>query len=299
MNLKNVYQMKRDYLKHLGFATASAIVTSLTKTPPPMTLPQETISPVMTLAELIRYEKAGLVIHEDAGCTRLQEAHFLVFEDGRLYNTNRNRFVIPHMSKHEYLRYTLNIDSHRNPIRVHRLVATAFIPNPLELSVVNHLDGNKFNNHVGNLEWTTPAGNSRHAKDTGLIKGRLNDPIHSKPVIQLSLDGEFISEYPSTQEASRVTGVLHSSISICARGGSFKKKKNGERVWWNANSAGGYKWDYKNIKIKPKSIKELVGLLGEMVSRFEDAALMADQDIDSELIKKCKTAVAKYKEVSK
>ena len=202
------------------------------------------------------------------------------------------------MSKHSYLRYTLNIDSHRNPIRVHRLVATVFIPNPLGLFVVNHLDGNKLNNHVSNLEWTTPAGNSRHAKETGLIKGRLNDPIQSKPVIQLTLEGAFVKEYPSTQDASRATGVLHSSISACARGGYFKKKKNGERVWWNANSAGGFKWEYKNIKIKQESIKELVNLLGEMVHRFQGAAESADHDIDTDLIKRCKAALAKYKEVT-
>lgn len=51
---------------------------------------------------------------------------------------------------------------------VHRLVAGAFIPNPLALPVVNHKDGNKQNNAVDNLEWMTHSQNIQHAFDTGL-----------------------------------------------------------------------------------------------------------------------------------
>lgn len=56
-------------------------------------------------------------------------------------------------------------------IRVHRLVAEHFIPNPdiLKFTQVNHIDGNKLNNHVNNLEWVTPAQNMQHAVATGLL----------------------------------------------------------------------------------------------------------------------------------
>lgn len=54
-------------------------------------------------------------------------------------------------------------------LTIHRLVAKAFIPNPDNLTQVNHIDGNKENNYVGNLEWVSQARNIQHAFETGLM----------------------------------------------------------------------------------------------------------------------------------
>lgn len=54
-------------------------------------------------------------------------------------------------------------------IRPHKAVAEAFIPNPCNYKVVNHLDANKLHNHYTNLEWTTYKGNSQHASKLGLL----------------------------------------------------------------------------------------------------------------------------------
>lgn len=72
-------------------------------------------------------------------------------------------------------------------LRIHRLVAFAFILNPDNKPEVNHIDGNKVNNHISNLEWVTPAENSQHAWRT-----RLSKPIHGTDKVNSKLDEEMV-----------------------------------------------------------------------------------------------------------
>jgi len=68
-------------------------------------------------------------------------------------------------------RYYIDLvkDGVRKHITIHRLVAEAFIPNPNNYPVINHIDGNPCNNNVSNLEWCTYSHNSKHAYDMGLV----------------------------------------------------------------------------------------------------------------------------------
>jgi hypothetical protein len=68
-----------------------------------------------------------------------------------------------------YLAVDLYDNGERKTKRVHRLVAEAFVPNPHGKPEINHIDGNRHNNKVSNLEWVTKKENCRHAWDNGLV----------------------------------------------------------------------------------------------------------------------------------
>lgn len=70
--------------------------------------------------------------------------------------------------KKGYLRLRVTLERKKQSYKVHRLVAEAFLPNPMGKTQVNHKDGNKENNAVYNLEWSNNAENAQHAIETGL-----------------------------------------------------------------------------------------------------------------------------------
>lgn len=134
-----------------------------------------------------------------------------------------------------YLRVRLYFGKHRKTCKVHRLVAQAFIPNPLNLPEVNHLDGNKANNRAENLEWVTAHENSLHAYANGLKENTrkhaqlLGKTIgkealeraklkHFVPVKAVKIDTgeEFV--FDSIKEAVATLGVMQSGISAVLTG---------------------------------------------------------------------------------
>lgn len=117
---------------------------------------------------------------------------------------------------------------------VHRLVANAFINNHENKSQVNHIDGNKLNNHVKNLEWVTARENINHAYQNNLR----GDFHHGIAIEQYSKSGEFIRKYKSINQASKITGIDYSTI-----------KKNCEGIF---KQAGGYLWKYSNNRLDVK-----------------------------------------------
>lgn len=132
-----------------------------------------------------------------------------------------------------------NICLHKNAkpvyVGVHRLVAEAFIPNPLNLPCVNHKDENPSNNHVDNLEWCTYKYNSNYGTAIEKrVEKQINTPKRSKAVIQYTLSGEFVAEYPSLREIERMFGYDGSLIGrVC--------DKNKHKY----QTAYGYKWQFK------------------------------------------------------
>lgn len=106
---------------------------------------------------------------------------FRVFEDGRIHRI-KNGFEFPaktyrvgrNNSESKYLVVSYTENGQQHHAYVHRLIAEAFIPNPLNKKEVNHKDGNKSNNAVSNLEWVSRVENCRHAYANGLIVAMRN-----------------------------------------------------------------------------------------------------------------------------
>jgi hypothetical protein len=123
-------------------------------------------------------------------------------------------------------------------IKIHRLVAFAFVPNndPINNNIVNHIDGNKLNNHHSNFEWTTIKANCQHAIDTGLTK------ITKRRVIQLDKDDIEIEIFESLDMAKQKTGIDDGGIAKVCKG--------------SRKTAGGFKWKYADININEQVLSE-------------------------------------------
>ena len=97
------------------------------------------------------------------------------------YYKVKERILRPRENKkrHGYYELSLKKDGIEKRYKVHRLVASAFLSNPDNKTEVNHIDGNKSNNCISNLEWTTSKENKEHAWTTGL-----NNANHRKRPIK-------------------------------------------------------------------------------------------------------------------
>jgi len=124
-----------------------------------------------------------------------------------------------------YLRVPLKRDLNSKMYRVHRIVAETFLEDPKIELCINHIDGNKDNNHYSNLEYCTVSKNNIHKYK---VLGQLGSK--AKKVYQYDKQGNFIAEYPTPKVAFKETGVQAQNISkVCL----------GKRPL-----AGGYKWSY-------------------------------------------------------
>lgn len=104
------------------------------------------------------------------------EGTYQISNFGRVKSFKRGeRILKPKLHTGGYLCVILYSNGSGNGRFIHRLVAEAFIRNPQNKSTVNHLDGDKTNNHVSNLQWATQHENNQHAVLTGLIKSGGDD----------------------------------------------------------------------------------------------------------------------------
>lgn len=89
--------------------------------------------------------------------------NYIIYENGKIFSKKRGIFLKPSLDKKGYQIVVLTIEGKQVTKRVHRIVAEHFIPNPENKPQVNHIDKNKENNDVSNLEWVTASENMLHA----------------------------------------------------------------------------------------------------------------------------------------
>lgn len=165
--------------------------------------------------------------------------NYAITEDGKVWSfRGKGKWLKPQNNGIGYLYVGLCKDGIRYNKSVHRLVAEAWIPNPEEKSDVNHIDGNKINNHFSNLEWATHSENTQHAWKNGLHEntrkavsqvGKINckkaHEVNKKKVICI----ETSQIFNSATEASKSIGLGNMAVVV-----SINKKCR----------AGGYHWAY-------------------------------------------------------
>ena len=202
--------------------------------------------------------------------------------------TVKEKILKPKVDDDGYLNYVLCVGKHQKNkyIRVNVLVYKTFIGSIPECYDVHHIDQNKTNNSVDNLE---------------LIEHKKHSDLHSKdkskPILQYTLDGQFVAEYESAFDASRQTGFNRASINKCCLG---KQKTCANHLWCFKGKE--YEIEDKILKAQTKKtsgiIRQVVQLNkeGQLVNIFNsivdayDKTGIAKQNISSCCKGKLKTA---------
>jgi len=149
------------------------------------------------------------------------EDRYLIYDNGQVWSLLNNKFLKQQKTYDGYLMVDLCKNGLDKKIKIHRLVAQAFIPNPNNYSQINHIDENKTNNNVNNLEWCTASYNNNYGEHNIKL-------AHTKGKKIRCIETNTI--YWSFAEAERQTGIFKSSIyRVCA----------GKQM-----TAGKYHWEY-------------------------------------------------------
>lgn len=175
------------------------------------------------------------------------EGLYMVSDAGTITSVSRivthrgfDRFIVgkekkQQLDKYGYKCIKLSKDGRKHHFTVHRLVATAFIDNPKNKAQVNHIDGDKTNNSVENIEWCTAKENVSHSWKFGISKSqkgiprnnKVEQPKRRRPVLQISQSGQSIILHDSISDA---IGYTATHIVNCCKG-KVKMHK-------------GYRWEY-------------------------------------------------------
>ena len=144
--------------------------------------------------------------------------------DSKLGYTREFHFVQPRNNEKGYMAFNWRQNKKQRTVYLHRLVAEAFIPNPLKLAEINHKDENKANNVVDNLEWCSHVYNCNYG-----TRNERSSQKNRKRVLCI----ETGIVYNSAKHAADAIGISKSAIYNCIKGYSSK--------------SGGFSWRYADV----------------------------------------------------
>ena len=191
---------------------------------------------------------------------------YYITEDGKCYNQKTGKYLKGQENcKNHYFSYNLTLpDGTKKRCLAHRLVAMAFIPNddPIHKTQINHIDGNKLNNYVDNLEWCTPEENMQHAFNNELKK--------EKHIFCFNRNKELVAEYKTIAEASRAVNLSH---SIIQQEVSKEEKTLSGNFYWSYEPKLDKVKNYKNLG-KAKTVIQY-DLNGKYINTYESTGVAA------------------------
>ena len=185
-----------------------------------------------------------------------KKTKYIISSLGRVVNNESGELMKPHVTKKGYLSVSLWIDGKSYGKQVHRLVAKAFIPNPHQRKQVNHINGNKQDNRIENLEWVTNKQNSVHATKNGLCHSKLTDD-QVKAICKLLMENKL-----SYKEIAKKVNVSQELI------GCIYRKQIWKRIVDKYNFP---KRALSGTKKHPSTIRKICRLIKEGYADFEIA----------------------------
>lgn len=144
--------------------------------------------------------------------------------NGRVYSVRRGKYLKPRIDRYGYERVVLSVGNKQYHRTIHRLVAETYIPNPYGKPTVNHLNEEKTDNRVENLEWVTVSENDNYgSRNARMALSKCHSPVKQRI-------GRGWRWFVGVKDAARQTGICHSQIAKCCHG--------------KTKTAGGYEWRY-------------------------------------------------------
>lgn len=140
-----------------------------------------------------------------------QYKDFLVDDNLNIYNMHTKRMIKPFKGSDGYMAVKLNMSKIKTCERVHVIYAHCFIPNPNNYKYVNHIDSNKTNNSLENLEWCTNSYNVKHSYNNGNNTNPIKIEVRT-------LENSIIGEYKSLRECSKELKLDRHKISRVLKG---------------------------------------------------------------------------------